>query len=269
MAARSLVTSTAAAPSTIWLELPAGDDAVREEGGLERRELLRRGVAPRRLVDGEQDGRRRRRPRPGRSLLEPASSIAAIRAGATRASRRRAPRARGSTRSRRLGGDPLRHDLPALVQLVREVAAVRAHRDARHHLDPGRDDDVELAGPDRGGGVEVRLHRGAALAVDRRAADRLRPAGHHRRHPADVPALLADLGHAAHLDVLDLGRVEVVPRDEAVQHLRRELVAAGARERAVPPPDRAAHGVDDQRVRGHARSIDSRPWPRRPWSGSS
>src|SRR6478735_7109074 len=34
----------------------------------------------------------------------------------------------------RLGGDSLRHDLPALEELVREVAAVRAHRHARHHL---------------------------------------------------------------------------------------------------------------------------------------
>ena len=145
----------------------------------------------------------------------------------------------------RLGGDPLRHDLPALVQLVGEVAAVRAHRHARHHLDARRDDDVELARPDRGGGVEVRLHRRAALAVDGRPADRLRPARDHRRHPADVPALLADLRHAAHLHVLDLGRIEVVARDEAVQHLRRELVAARAGERAVPPADRAANGVDD------------------------
>ncbi len=139
------------------------------------------------------------------------------------------------------------------VQLVREVAAVRAHRDARHHLDAGRDDDVELPGPDRRGRVEVRLHRRAALAVDRCPADGLRPAGDHRRHPADVPALLADLRHAPHLHVLDLGRVEVVAGDEAVQHLRRELVAARARKRPVPPADRAADGVDDQRF---ARLMD-------------
>ena len=132
-------------------------------------------------------------------------------------------------RGERLGGDSLRDDLPAFVQLVRQVAAVRPHRDARHHLDPGRDDDVELPGPDRRGRVEVRLHRRAALAVDGGPADGLGPAGDHRRHPPDVPALLADLRHAAHLHVLDLGRVEVVAGDEAVQHLRRELVAARSR----------------------------------------
>ena len=42
--------------------------------------------------------------------------------------------------------------------------------------------------------------------------------------------------------------IEVVARDEAVQHLRRELVAARAGEDAVPLPDRAADGVDDERV---------------------
>ena len=41
------------------------------------------------------------------------------------------------------------------------------------------------------------------------------------------------------------------PLDEPVQHLAGELVAAQLRERAVPPPDRAANRVDDQRLRGH------------------
>ena len=140
------------------------------------------------------------------------------------------------------------------VSLLGEVAAVRAHRDARHHLDARRDDDVELAGPDRGRRVEVRLHRGAALPVDGRPADGFRPARGHRRHPGDVPALLADLGDAAHLHVLDLRRIEVVARDEAVQHLRREIVAADPRKRAVPLPDRTADGVDDQGV-GHGVSV--------------
>ena len=143
-----------------------------------------------------------------------------------------------------LGRDPLRDDLPALEQLVREVAAVRPHRHARHHLDAGRDDEVELARPDRGRRVEVRLHRRAALAVDGRPGHRLRPAGDHRHHPADVPALLADLRHAADLDVLDLARIDVVPREEPVQDLSRELVAANRGQRAVPLADRRANGVE-------------------------
>jgi hypothetical protein len=78
----------------------------------------------------------------------------------------------------------------------------------RHHLDARRDDHIQLAGPDRGSGVEVRLHRGAALPVDRRPADGCGPAGDHRHHPADIPALLTDLRDAAELDVLDLTGVE-------------------------------------------------------------
>ena len=36
--------------------------------------------------------------------------------------------------------------------------------------------------------------------------------------------------------------------EQAVHDLRRQLVAADVRERAVPPADRAADGVDDQRI---------------------
>ena len=162
----------------------------------------------------------------------------------------------------RLRRDPLWNDLPAVEQLVREIAAVRPHRHARHHLDTGRDDDVELVGPDRRGRIEVALHRGAALPVDARATDRLRPAGDERHHPADVPALLADLRDAAELDVLDLTRIEVLPFDERVEHLPRELIATDRRERPIPPADRRAHSVDDVRVRHrrqHRSGVHRRP----------
>ena len=75
--------------------------------------------------------------------------------------------------------------------------------------------------------------------------------GDERSHAADVPALLSDLGHAAHLNVLDLGRIEVVPRHEPVEHLTGELVPPNRRESAVPPPDGRADGIDDQRLRLH------------------
>ena len=147
-----------------------------------------------------------------------------------------------------LGRDALRDDLPAFYQLVREVAAVRAHRDAGHHLRAGRDDQVELAGPDGGGGVEVRLHRRAALAIDGGPAHRLGPAGDERHHPADVPALLPDLCDAAELHVLDLCRVDVVATDERVQDLPGELVPADGGQLSVALADRRAHRVDDQRL---------------------
>ena len=112
-------------------------------------------------------------------------------------------------------------------------------------LDTGSDHEVEVARLHRRGGVERRLERGAALAVDGRRAHGLRPAGHENGPAADVQGLLAHLCHAAHLHVLDLAGVDVDAADEAVQDLRRELVRADLGERAVPPPDRRADGVDD------------------------
>jgi hypothetical protein len=157
-----------------------------------------------------------------------------------------------------LGRDALRHDLPAFEQLVREVAAAGPHRDAGHHLRAGRDDQVELARPDRGRGVEVGLHGRTALAVDGGAADRLGPARDERNHPPDVPALLADLRDAPELHVLDVCRVDVVAPNEGVQDLAGELVAANRGQRPVPLSDRRTHGIDDQRIgvpgRRHARS---------------
>ena len=66
--------------------------------------------------------------------------------------------------------------------------------------------------------------------------------------------LLVHLRDAAPLDVLDRGRVDAVALDEGVDDLRGELVAANRGEGAVLAPDRAADGVDDQRV-GHASSL--------------
>ena len=207
---------------TIWLEFPAVTTPSGRNAGLSDASFSARRVAPRRLVDGEEHRCACRSDLDRDDLVLEAPVVdrrdrAPVRLERVRVEllAREAPLLR-----EHLGRDPLRHDLPALGRaLSDEIAAVRAHRDARHHLDARRDDDVELAGPDRRGGVEVRLHRRAALAVDGRPADGLRPAGDQRRHAADVPALLADLRDAAHLDVLDLGRIEIVARDEAVQHL--------------------------------------------------
>ncbi len=147
-----------------------------------------------------------------------------------------------------LGRDPLRHDLESVRDLIGDRSAVRPHRDAGHHLDPGRHDQVELSRHHRRGAVEVRLHRRPTLAVDRRAADLDRPSRGEHRHPADVPPLLADLRHAPHLHVLDLGRIEVDTADEPVQDLRRKVVSAQHRQRPVPAPDRRANSIDDVAV---------------------
>src|SRR5215217_1682172 len=218
--APSLATSTAAEPSTICDEFPAVTTPSGRNAGLSAAsasaEVSRRGASSTAQAAGAV-----------------ATAVVRLERIGVDVVARELPLLRDQLRR-----DALRDDLEAVGDEVGEVAAVRAHRDARHHLDAGGDDDVELAGPDRGRGVEVRLQRRAALPVDRRRRHLDRPAGGHRRHAADVPALLADLGDASHLHVLDLARVQVGARDQPVQHLRRELVAANRRQRPVLPPDR-------------------------------
>ena len=203
-----------------------GHPSFRDERRLEGCERLGRGVRPRSLVHGEEDAHVRVRDLDRDDLvLEPPlgdrrerATVRLERVGVELLARE-AP-----LLGDQLGRDALRHELPAFHQRIRNVAAARAHRHARHRLDPGRDDEVELARPDGGRRVEVALHRRAALPIDRRARHRLRPARHERRHPADVPALLAYLRDAAHLDVLDLGRIDVASLHEGVEDLPGELV---------------------------------------------
>src|SRR5206468_7843232 len=114
---------------------------------------------------------------------------------------------------------------------------------------------VELPGPHGGGGVHVRLHRRAALTVDGRAAHGLGPTRDERNHAAEVPPLLADLRDASELDVLDLPRLELVSRQQSVEDLRSQVVAADLRQRAVLLADRRAHGVDDVRS-GHDTRVE-------------
>src|SRR6266545_8012730 len=206
---------------------PGGHLALRQERRLQRSQGLEGRVPPRRLVDREE--------RAGMRILNLDRHDLVLEAALVDG-RDRPPvglereRVQLLAREPPLFGDrlcrhPLRDDLPALEQLVREIAAIRPHRNARHHLHAAGNDEVELSGPDRRRRVEVRLHRRAALPVDRRSRDRLRPAGDERHHPSDVPALLADLGDAAELDVLDLARIDLVAPEEPVQDLARELVA--------------------------------------------
>ena len=154
-----------------------------------------------------------------------------------------------------LGRDALRHDGPALADLLVDrapagLAEVRAHRNARHVLDAGGDDEIEVAGLHGRGAVERRLQRRAALPVDRRRAHRLRPARDENRAAPDVQRLLADLRHAAHLHVLDLSGIDVHAADQAVQHLRRQLVGSDAR----TANRSAARSASERHRRGTRRS---------------
>ena len=154
-----------------------------------------------------------------------------------------------------LGRDALRHE-PTLVgvagadlraERVAELAVGhrRAHRHAGHHLDAGGDDDVVGAGDHALGGEVGGLLAGAALAVDRRAGHLLRPAGGEDGVAGDVHALLADLHHAAHHDVVDDRRIDAGAVDERLERLGGEVDRVPVLELAVALAERGADGFDD------------------------
>jgi len=146
--------------------------------------------------------------------------------------------------------------------LVREVAAVpggvllaqrtggegRAHRGAAHHLDATGDREVVLAGDDAGGGEVHRLLRGAALAVDRGAGDRLRPTCGKDRRARDVEGLLADLHHAAPDHVIDQHRVDAGALGEGLQDVRRDVGGVDARQASAPLAQRGSDSFDDDGI---------------------
>jgi hypothetical protein len=235
--------------------VPRGDPPALLEGGGQSGELLERRVAARVLVDAHED-RGPRRADPDRNDLPLEAALVDRRHGAAMRFERifveRLAR-EAPLLGDHLRRDPLRHHLPALVQLRREAleaagGQIRPHRHTGHRLETGRDHDVEMTRLHRRRGVERGLHRRPALPVDRRAADGLGPPRHERGHPGDVQGLLADLADTAHLDVLDLRRVEIEPPGEPVQRLCRELLRADARKRPVPPADRRPDRLDDERI---------------------
>ena len=238
---------------------------VRDEGRLERRQRLGGRVPARRLVDADQRAHVRVRHLDRDDLVLEAALVDRRDRAAVRLERERVqllpevPLLGDDLRR-----DPLRHDLPAVEELVRQVTAVRAHRDAGHHLDAGRHDQIELPGATAAAALKfvcIEEPHWRSTVVPQTVSGHPATRGTIR---ADVPALLADLGDATHLHVLDLGRIEVVPLHQPVQHLAAELVAAGLRQGAVSPADRAADSVDDQGA-GHCGSTVS-PTRTRPGS---
>src|SRR5919204_74040 len=224
--------------------LPVGD-----ERGVERRERLRRRVAARRLVDRELRAQVWVRQLDRDDLVGEPTGVDRIERAPVRLERQRVELlARESPfLGDHLRRDSLRDDLPPIEQRVRQVAPVRPHRHARHHLDAGGNDEVQLSRPNRRRRVHVRLHRRATLPVNGRAADGLGPSRDERDHSPEIPALLADLRDTAELDVLDLRRIEVVSRQQPIQDLGGHLVAADLGQRPVLLADRRSHGVDDVR----------------------
>ena len=163
-----------------------------------------------------------------------------------------------------LGGDALGHEA-ALVgvagadlgaERVAELAVGhrRPHRHTGHHLDAGGDDDVVGAGDHALGGEVGGLLARPALAVDGGARDVLGPAGGEHGVAGDVHALLADLHHAAHDDVVDDRRVDAGAVDERLQRLGGEVDRVPVLELAVALPERGADGLDDHGG-GHRPSL--------------
>ena len=116
-----------------------------------------------------------------------------------------------------------------------------------HDLDAGGDHDVVGAGHDALGGEVQRLLGGAALAVDRRRRHRLGPPGREHRVASDVERLLADLGDAAHDDVVDQRGVEVVAAGDGAERLGRQVDRVPVPQFPVALAPGGAHGVDDDR----------------------
>ena len=250
--ARSLAISTAAAPSQIWLELPGGDLAVGQERRLERGELLGRRVAARRLVDREAATPACASPRP-----RPARSRARSCPRRSRASARRCDSseyASSSSRERPHSSAITSAEMPCGT--ICQRSSRRSERSPPFEPIGTRDiistpaETTRSSWPDQTAAAALKFvcidepHWRSTVVPH----DRLRPAGDQRRHPADVPALLADLGHAAHLDVLDLARIEVDAARRA-----RSAPARRARRRASPRACRSACRSASGRRRRSAR----------------
>ena len=80
-----------------------------------------------------------------------------------------------------------------------------------------------------------------------------KPGGEHRV-AGDVVALLGDLADAPADHVVEEPGVEVVARDDRVEHARQQVDGVDAREGAprLSAPDRRADDVDDDGFSAHA-----------------
>ena len=134
---------------------------------------------------------------------------------------------------------------------LREQHAGRAHRHARHALDARRDHHVLRARHHRLRRELDRLLRRAALAVDRHGGHALGQLRRQHRAAADLEALLAALADAAHDDVLDRRRVDAGAVDDRVEHLARHVGRVPARQLAAALAARGADRFDDIGFRHH------------------
>ena len=152
-----------------------------------------------------------------------------------------------------ISGDPLGNQLPLVPspELRPEgigVGVRRPHGDARHVLDARGDHQVVRTGHHPLSGEVDGLLGGSALAVDRGGGDGLGEPGGQPGVAADVEGLLPHLRDTSGDVVLDQSRIDPRPGHDLFQDLGQEIHRMDVLERAVPLADRAANGLDDDRV---------------------
>ena len=109
-------------------------------------------------------------------------------------------------------------------------------------------------------GARDRMEAGAAEPVDRLARDLDRQAREQRRHPRDVPVVLASLVGAAENDVLDAVRREGRAPHQAGDRRSRQIIGAELGQRAAGPADRGAHRGGDEGLAHAGFSGQGRAW---------
>ena len=258
-----------------------GDPTVRAERGLERRQLLELGVGAGTVVGRDDRAAVGERIRRDLALEEPSRDRGAgallrlerervhllaghaldlgdvlgglahrdVDVGKTRGGR---PVALVAVRPRER---PQRGVGELRVRRVRGVVGAPAAQEPAHRLDPGGDERVALAGPDRVGGHAQRLQRARAVARDRAAGD-LGHVGEDRHDAAHVEALLTAGETAAEHEVVDGGAVELGNLlQRGVDDERRHVVGPLVDERALHgPADRASGRWRRSRLRASGSS---------------
>jgi hypothetical protein len=124
--------------------------------------------------------------------------------------------------------------------------------DPAHRLDPAREADIDGVGGDQAGDEVVGLLGGAALAVDRDGAHRVRQPGCQPGIPGDIRRLLARLGHAATHDESHLARVDPGALHRLDLDGAEQVGGVQAGKEAVSLADGRSRRFDDD-WRGHGR----------------
>ena len=128
----------------------------------------------------------------------------------------------------------------------------RRDRDLAHVLHAAGHDQIGGAGHDRLCAKGNGLLAGTALPVDGDTGHLFGIAGGQPRQPGDVAGLRSDGVDAAGDHVVDRAGVDVDAVEQAAPRRRSEVDGMHAGQRPVALADRGAHSVDDVRLRRHS-----------------